>query len=57
VSNRYEECNSCANQETDPAICDRCHDADQFESIDGDTSVQTVTLDDLRKIVFRKATY
>lgn len=31
---RYEDCESCAFYEEEPAMCDECEDADQWEPAD-----------------------
>lgn len=36
MSDRYEDCVSCAFQGEDHPICDSCEDADQWEPADDD---------------------
>ncbi len=31
MTNRFPECEDCAFNGVEPAICDECYDADQFE--------------------------
>jgi hypothetical protein len=53
MSDKFPECDSCQNQHTDPAICDACEDAGLYEPHDESEDVQTISLDDLRHMIFR----
>jgi hypothetical protein len=48
VSARFPECKSCYFNNREPAICEECENASNFEQIDLDQD----GLDDLRDITF-----
>lgn len=41
---RFPECVDCAFEGVEPALCDECHDADQFSNQNSDQQVQTAPL-------------
>lgn len=38
MSTRFPECEDCAFHGVEPAICDECEEADQFEQLDENSS-------------------
>ena len=41
---RFPQCRDCAFEGVEPAICDECHDADQFEEADFSEQGESVPL-------------
>lgn len=40
---RFPECRDCAFDGVEPAICDECHEADQFQESEADDEARVVT--------------
>lgn len=48
---RFADCNSCAFQGVEPALCERCNDADQWENDDPQCDLRAASSKNVHRIV------